>query len=381
MSQCSTPIHQGQHVDLTSQHVLPFRIIDHLGAGMSATVNEVEDQIDGRRFAHKIFRPRHGSALVQLKQEVKDEIDIIKRLHPHPHIIKFYWSYTREKTFGILLTPVASNGDLGAYLQTIQTIQANQVTQATLTSQQFSILSRSFGCLASGLAFIHSQFIRHKDIKPQNILVHNGKMIYTDFGIALDASEQDTTTTGRPDAFTKRYCAPEVAKSEPRNRKSDVFSLGCVFLEIMALLAPDVDVGTSHDSVPYWKRVDTIQNILVHLGNSNTSSGQMFLICRVMLECRSADRVGADVVLHHVQSLRRSCLEPTYEFLCEDCENLPSHIKQTIANKGAVAISALSSDARSKGKINSCKEEDGKIRVESSGLPSRLAIDPQACKS
>jgi hypothetical protein len=50
-------------------------------------------------------------------------------------------------------------------------------------------------------------------IKPQNILVHNGQMIYTDFGIAFDASGQDTTTSGFPGAHTKRYCAPEVAQS------------------------------------------------------------------------------------------------------------------------------------------------------------------------
>jgi len=375
MSQHSTPIHQGQHVDLTTYHVLPWRIVDYLGAGMSATVHEVEDKTNGRRFAHKIFRPRHGLALARLKQEVKNEMTIIKRLHSHPHIVKLYWSYTRERTFGMLLTPVASNGDLGAYLQMIQT------TQATITSQQFSILSRSFGCLASGLAFIHSQIIRHKDIKPQNILVHNGKMIYTDFGIALDASEQNTTTTGHPDAFTKRYCAPEVANSKPRNRKSDVFSLGCVFLEIMALLAPDFDGGRSDDSVPYWQRVDTIQNNLIHLGNPDTSSGQMFLICSAMLECRSADRVGADVVLHQVQSLRRSCSEPTYEFLCEDCERLPSNITQAIANKGAVKVSAIGFDARSKGKTDSCEEQDEKYRVESFGLPSRLAKESQACKS
>jgi serine/threonine protein kinase len=355
--------------------MLPFRTVDHLGMGMSATVNEVEDGTNGMRFAHKIYRPCYGLAHERLKQAFKDEINIIKRLHSHPHIIELYWSYTREKTFGILLTPVASNGDLNAYLQIIQ------ATQNTLTSQQFSVLSRSFGCLASGLAFIHSRTIRHKDIKPQNILVHNGKMIYTDFGIALDGSEQDTTTTGRPDAFTKRYCAPEVANSEPRNRKSDVFSLGCVFLEIMALLAPGFNGGTSDDTLPYWQRVIAIQNNLIHLGNSSTSSGQVLLICKAMLESRSEDRVGADAVLYQVRSLRGSCLEPTYELLCEDCEGFPTNVAQTAMNKGAVAISDRRSDVCSQGKTDNCQEEDGKFQVETPIVPSVLAIDPQACKS
>jgi serine/threonine protein kinase len=45
---------------------------------------------------------------------------------------------------------------------------------------------------------MHEQTIRHKDIKPQNILIHRGSAIYTDFGISLDFAQQDSTTTGHP---------------------------------------------------------------------------------------------------------------------------------------------------------------------------------------
>ena len=61
------------------------------------------------------------------------------------------------------------------------------------------ILQRAIGCLASGLAFMHEQTIRHKDIKPQNILIHGGSVLYTDFGISLDFGQQgNSTTTGNP---------------------------------------------------------------------------------------------------------------------------------------------------------------------------------------
>jgi hypothetical protein len=77
-------------MDLTSHHTLPFRTISYLGVGMSATVNEVEDETNGQRFAYKIFRSCHSLARVRLKQEVKVEINIIKRLHSYLHIIKLY---------------------------------------------------------------------------------------------------------------------------------------------------------------------------------------------------------------------------------------------------------------------------------------------------
>lgn len=52
---------------------------------------------------------------------------------------------------------------------------------------------------------------------------------------SLDFSDDSiSTTTGRPSAWTIRYSAPEVLDSEPRNRASDIFSLGCVLVEMIS---------------------------------------------------------------------------------------------------------------------------------------------------
>jgi serine/threonine protein kinase len=312
MPPSSTPFHQGGHVNLTDRSTLPFQCIENLGTGGSATVEVVQDKTTGSKFAHKVLRPRRGTNH-EFEQAFRNEIDIIKRLHSHPHIIQVYWSYICDDTFGMLLTPVASDGDLKAYLQTIQSMEK------PLSSEHYSVLGRSFGCLASGLAFIHSHTIRHKDIKPQNILVHEGQMIITDFGIALDASGQDTTTTtGMAEGFTDRYRAPEVARCEPRNRMSDVFSLGCVFLEIMASLAPDADVRIATPT-PYWARVDDVQDNLIHLSDSNFGLHKICLILSSMLQLRSTDRVEAEAVVHRLRSIKISQSEPSYELICGTC--------------------------------------------------------------
>jgi serine/threonine protein kinase len=77
-------------------------------------------------------------------------------------------------------------------------------------------------------------------------------VVYTDFGISYDYSLlSQSTTIGHPIAFTRRYCAPEVADWTPRNRKADIFSLGCVFLEILqvlGLLSDHVVDGTIHEN-------------------------------------------------------------------------------------------------------------------------------------
>lgn len=91
-----------------------------------------------------------------------------------------------------------------------------------------------FGCLSSAANYLHQQRCRHKDIKPGNILVKKGRVMITDFGTSLDWMElEEDATTGQPVAFTNTYAAPEVALAKPRNSAADLWSLGCVFLEIV----------------------------------------------------------------------------------------------------------------------------------------------------
>lgn len=98
------------------------------------------------------------------------------------------------------------------------------------------ILRTFFGCLSSAMSYLHSIKIRHRDIKPENILV-KGKHVYlADFGISLDWENLTRGTTVADSGKTLAYCAPEVANHQKRNSSSDIWSLGCVFLEICTVL-------------------------------------------------------------------------------------------------------------------------------------------------
>ena len=67
-------------------------------------------------------------------------------------------------------------------------------------------------------------------------------MLLSDFGISHDyetlgdTSDVMRSTTTGPTAKTLRYCAPEVYRHESRNITSDIWSLGCVFLEMVSAL-------------------------------------------------------------------------------------------------------------------------------------------------
>jgi serine/threonine protein kinase len=100
-----------------------------------------------------------------------------------------------------------------------------------------AVLQHAFGCLANGLEYIHAKGIRHKDIKPQNILVHHGSVLYTDFGSSKDATQPgESTTEGVLDFLTRKYSPPEVLAHPKRNYAADVYSLGCVYIELFSAL-------------------------------------------------------------------------------------------------------------------------------------------------
>ncbi|TKA76729.1 hypothetical protein B0A49_01174 [Cryomyces minteri] len=99
-------------------------------------------------------------------------------------------------------------------------------------------------CLLSTIVFIHDQRVRHNDVKPKNILVRSTgnptepyRVYIADFGIARSYKSHEDMETDGAIAFTRSYCAPEVAEQRKRARKADIFSLGCVFSEMVTVLA------------------------------------------------------------------------------------------------------------------------------------------------
>ncbi|KAK0308756.1 hypothetical protein LTR01_004634 [Friedmanniomyces endolithicus] len=95
-----------------------------------------------------------------------------------------------------------------------------------------------FGCLLKALAFAHGRDIVHYDVKPANILVkaegERLQIYLADFGMAKDFSEHSTGMTGRDNVRgTPIYRAPEVKPHAYYGPMSDIFSLGCVFSEML----------------------------------------------------------------------------------------------------------------------------------------------------
>jgi len=204
----------------------------------------------------------------------------------------------QHPNYGIIMEPVAQR-NLKEYLEELN----DSGKFKGLNTQK--ILRKWFGCLASGLAYTHAKDICHENIQPSNILVKDSDIFFTFFGVSKCFQDDDIPggTTGGPDAQLATYVAPEVEPTRPRDFKGDIFSLGCVFLEILTILA-----GKYRKTFAQWRSKQSSSEIQIYLGQlsvylehgqdkpSSEFYQQMIKVCSQMLDANPSTRPSAFIV-------------------------------------------------------------------------------------
>jgi eukaryotic-like serine/threonine-protein kinase len=102
----------------------------------------------------------------------------------------------------------------------------------------YRTISRVMIQACEALDYAHENGIVHRDIKPANIMILDGnKVKVMDFGIARLDKSASMTQTGTA-LGTPNYISPEQLKGQPVDRRSDIFSLGVVFYEVLTREKP-----------------------------------------------------------------------------------------------------------------------------------------------
>ncbi|KAI9712621.1 MAG: hypothetical protein M1812_006801 [Candelaria pacifica] len=231
----------GGHTMYASESDVPYKHVKVLGRGGFGWVDEVQGpkQLHGipaswggsrnEVYARKTI-PLTRRRLTDNSAAIRNEVDIVSKLRHH-HLIRIICTYQCDRNFGILMSPVAE-GDLKEYMEETDSLSASKDKESHLLR-----MIPWTGCLMGVVQFLHHHRIRHKDIKPANILVRGSQVFLTDFGIAKDLQDDtNTATTGNPGFHTALYAAPEVHNGDARGRGADIYSLGCVFLEMAIIM-------------------------------------------------------------------------------------------------------------------------------------------------
>ena len=194
-----------------------YRILGELGRGGMGVVFKAEQINLGRFVALKALYPHLCSdpvTVMRFNREARTTA-----LLNHPNVVQVYDIGQHEDVhyFSMEFVPGRT---LAQILKQRGALPVQEVLR--ITDQ-----------IAAGLAAGHGVGLIHRDIKPSNIIVtDDGRVKVTDFGIALVAGQGELTDTGHL-VGTARYMAPEQAKGDDLDVRSDLYSLGVVLFEML----------------------------------------------------------------------------------------------------------------------------------------------------
>ncbi len=197
-----------------------------LGQGGMATVYLARDVRHERQVALKLLKPELA-AIVGIDRFLS-EIRTTANLQ-HPHILPLFDSGEVDG-FLYFVMPLVEGESLRNRLDRERQLPVAEATRIALDA-------------AEALDYAHRHGVIHRDIKPANIMLHDGRVLITDFGIALavqQAGGTRLTETGLS-LGTPSYMSPEQATGEHLiDGRSDLYSLGCVLYEMLAGQPPHV---------------------------------------------------------------------------------------------------------------------------------------------
>jgi serine/threonine-protein kinase len=203
-----------------------YRIVREIGRGGMATVYLADDPKHGRQVALKALHAEVAQLIG--RERFAREIEIAAGLS-HPHILPLHDSgevasdYNDEPSLLYFTTPFAEGESLKDRLQ----------REPRLTTADVVHLGRE---IAQALDYAHRRGVIHLDIKPGNILLHEGHAVIADFGIARAMSSGGDTALAlsTPLLGTPSYMSPEQARaSHDVDGRSDVYSFGCLLYEML----------------------------------------------------------------------------------------------------------------------------------------------------
>src|SRR5215470_3856529 len=213
-----------------------FEILQLLGEGGMGAVYKAHDRELEKDVALKLIRTelaRNPGILQRFKQEI-----ILARQITHRNVIRIF-DIGQADAHKYITMEYLEGRDLRAVLREKSKLPPEEAAKIVLQ-------------ICRALEAAHGEGVIHRDLKPQNIMLDgNGRAYVMDFGIARSAYLPGMTQTGAL-VGTPEYMSPEQAKGEKLDERSDLFSLGVIFYELLTATSPypaDAPLAT------LWKRL------------------------------------------------------------------------------------------------------------------------------
>ena len=200
-----------------------YEIIKKLGEGGYGRVIQVKSKSNNKYYAIKEIIIKD-----KMKDKIKDiqkEADILSKFNCN-NIVKYYDSVKINDKFYIVME-YCDGQNLKDFIN--KKIKNNELIEE-------KILYKIIKQICEGIKEIHDKKIIHRDLKPENIFINDNMVIKIgDFGISkqLNPNKENAKTLNK--AGNIYYLAPEIIRDGIYNKKSDMYSLGCIIYELFNL--------------------------------------------------------------------------------------------------------------------------------------------------
>ena len=226
-----------------------YEIIRLLGQGGMGAVYQAHDRELDRQVAIKVIRgdmTANPEILKRFKQEL-----ILARQITHKNVIRIF-DLGQAEGIKFITMEYIEGEDLQSVLRRKKKLEPAEA--ANIMAQ-----------VCRALEAAHSEGVIHRDLKPQNIMLDKtGRAYVMDFGIARSTLTPGMTQTGAL-IGTPDYMSPEQAKGQPLDSRSDLFSVGIIFYE---LLSGQIPFNADTTMGKLWKRTSEPARPLADLDKS-----------------------------------------------------------------------------------------------------------------
>ena len=239
-----------------------YRVERQLGRGGMSAVFEVVHPTLGVRLAMKVF-DAEGERTDFLRGRLLVEGRVLARLE-HSNLVKVHDCGFDDATgapYIVMDLVLSSDGEP----RTLSEMHAMREIDEER-------LFRWYADIASALAYVQSQGIVHRDVKPSNVLIAaDGRAVLADFGVSRFSDEglkrelaveptmaTDVTTSSKVLLGTTSYLAPEVKRGEAATAKSDMYSLGVMLFRMLTGIWYEPGTGAMNLLGPFdpaWREI------------------------------------------------------------------------------------------------------------------------------
>jgi serine/threonine-protein kinase len=200
-----------------------YLILDFLGRGTMGKVYKARHRMMGRVVALKILDSRYVSSRTRSLARFQREMQLVGRLD-HPNVVRAFDADRVADCYFIAMEYAAG-----------YTLEDLLKSRGALPPADVVYYASQ---VADGLAHAHSRGVIHRDVKPSNILLTDGKKVkILDFGLGtlLETEDQSSAlTTAGMAVGTPDYISPEQARMVKIDGRSDLYSLGCTIYHLLS---------------------------------------------------------------------------------------------------------------------------------------------------